>query len=97
VKAKIVPVLTFVAMCLPAFVNAFAVASGNARLFGYDTYVPQPAGPRRDDLHRRAGARAGLPGPAQPRACRCTSARPMRRIDYPLAKYAAFTAAPAWR
>ena len=36
VKAKVIPVLAFVAMCLPAFVNAFAVARGNARLFGYD-------------------------------------------------------------
>ena len=40
VKGKIVPVLAFIAMCLPALVNAFAVARGNQRLFGYDVYVP---------------------------------------------------------
>jgi ABC-2 type transport system permease protein len=40
VKGKIVPVLTFIAMCLPALVNAFAVARGDARLFGYDVYTP---------------------------------------------------------
>jgi hypothetical protein len=34
VKGKIVPVLAFIAMCLPALVNAFAVARGNQRLFG---------------------------------------------------------------
>jgi ABC-2 type transport system permease protein len=39
-KAKIIPVLAFVAMCLPALVNAFAVARGNSRLFGYDVYSP---------------------------------------------------------
>ena len=39
-KGKIVPALTFIAMCLPAVVNAFAVARGNQRLFGYDVYVP---------------------------------------------------------
>src|SRR5580700_6517068 len=40
VKGKIIPVLTFIAMCLPAVVNAFAVARGNQRLFGYDVYTP---------------------------------------------------------
>ena len=39
-KAKIVPIIMFIAMCLPAFVNAFAVQRGNAPLFGYDVYVP---------------------------------------------------------
>src|ERR1700746_724467 len=41
VKAKIIPILAFVAICLPALVNAFAVARGNTRLFGYDVYTPQ--------------------------------------------------------
>ena len=40
VKGKIIPVLAFIAMCLPALVNAFAVARGNQRLFGYDVYTP---------------------------------------------------------
>ena len=38
VKAKIIPILAVIAICLPAFANAFAVARGNARLFGYDVY-----------------------------------------------------------
>ena len=41
VKAKIIPILACIAICLPAFVNAFAVARGNPRLFGYDVYSPQ--------------------------------------------------------
>jgi ABC-2 type transport system permease protein len=40
VKGKIIPLLAVIAMCLPALVNAFAVARGSQRLFGYDVYVP---------------------------------------------------------
>src|SRR5260370_8553064 len=40
IKGKVVPALAFIAMCLPALVNAFAVARGNQRLFGYDVYTP---------------------------------------------------------
>ena len=38
-RAKIVPVLTFVVMCLPAVVNAVSTVHGGHRLFPYDTYV----------------------------------------------------------
>src|SRR5215510_1336408 len=40
-KAKIVPILMFALMCLPAVVNAIVVARtpGHARLVDYDTYV----------------------------------------------------------
>ena len=41
VKAKVIPALAGIAILLPAFVNAFAVARSNPRLFGYDVYVPQ--------------------------------------------------------
>ncbi len=37
-KAKIVPLVALVALCLPAVVNAFAMSKGNPRLVDYDTY-----------------------------------------------------------
>ncbi len=40
-KAKIIPVIAFVAMCLPAVVNAVSVAEGGHRLVPYDTYIFQ--------------------------------------------------------
>src|SRR5215468_9851849 len=44
VKAKIVPILTFVIMCLPAVVNAVAAAHGGGRVVPYDTYLFQLRG-----------------------------------------------------
>jgi ABC-2 type transport system permease protein len=76
VKAKIIPILACVAMCLPALVNAFAVAQGNARLFGYDVYSPALVS---RDLRSHV-----LP---------LYFSRPLRRGDYPLAKYIALTLA----
>jgi ABC-2 type transport system permease protein len=91
-KAKVLPVLALVAMCLPAAVNAFAVARGSARLFGYDVYTPtlrvvvvtvfiaaQAPELVSKDLRNRV-----LP---------LYFSRPLRRGDYPLAKYVALTAA----
>jgi ABC-2 type transport system permease protein len=40
-KAKVVPILTFVIMCLPAVANAVAVAQGQPRAIPYDTYIFQ--------------------------------------------------------
>jgi len=92
VKAKVIPVLAFVAMCLPAFVNAFAVARGNARLFGYDVYAPQLRvvvltifiAAQAPELVSRDLRSHVLP---------LYFSRPLRRGDYPLAKYIALTAA----
>src|SRR5215472_18506636 len=39
-KAKILPVIALLALCLPAVVNAFAMSRGNPRLVDYDTYQP---------------------------------------------------------
>src|SRR5215470_5170580 len=39
-KAKIFPWLLFVVMCLPAAVNAVAIATGSPQIVGYDAYVP---------------------------------------------------------
>jgi ABC-2 type transport system permease protein len=92
VKAKIIPVLACIAMLLPAFVNAFAVARGNPRLFGYDVYVPQLRvvvltiflAAQAPELVSRDLRSHVLP---------LYFSRPMRRGDYPLAKYIALTAA----
>jgi len=92
VKAKIVPILAVVAMCLPAFVNAFAVARGNARLFGYDVYVPSLRvavviiflAAQAPELVSRDLRNHVLP---------LYFSRPLRRDDYPLAKYLALTGA----
>jgi ABC-2 type transport system permease protein len=40
-KAKIVPVITFGIMCLPAVANAVSVAQGGGRSISYDTYIFQ--------------------------------------------------------
>ena len=91
-KAKIVPVIAFAAMCLPAIVNAVTVARGGAQVVSYGTYtfalrvvvmtifvaVQAPELVSRD-LRSRV-----LP---------LYFSRPLRRRDYPAAKYAAFTLA----
>jgi ABC-2 type transport system permease protein len=91
-KAKIVPVIAFIAICLPAVVNAVMVAKGGTRVVSYSTYtfalrvvvltifvaVQAPELVSRD-LRSRV-----LP---------LYFSRPMRRGDYPLAKYVAFTMA----
>src|SRR5690242_20827451 len=42
-KAKIVPIFTFIVMCLPAIVNTIAMAQhpGQAPVVDYDTYTPR--------------------------------------------------------
>ena len=92
VKAKIIPILACVAMCLPALVNAFAVAQGNARLFGYDVYSPALRvvvliifiAAQAPELVSRDLRSHVLP---------LYFSRPLRRGDYPLAKYIALTLA----
>src|SRR6516164_19664 len=92
VKAKIIPALACIAMLLPAFVNAFAVARANPRLFGYDVYTPQLRvivvtifiAAQAPELVSRDLRSHVLP---------LYFSRPIRRGDYPLAKYIALTAA----
>jgi ABC-2 type transport system permease protein len=91
-KAKIVPVIVFAIMCLPAIANAVAVANGNARLVPYDTYVFQLRvvlmiifiAAQAPELVSRDLRSHVLP---------LYFCRPMRRMDYPLAKLAAFITA----
>jgi ABC-2 type transport system permease protein len=91
-KAKIVPVITFVVICLPAVVNAVAVARGNGRLVPYDTYAFQLRvvvviifiAAQAPELVSRDLRSHVLP---------LYFCRPLRRLDYPLAKVAAFVTA----
>jgi ABC-2 type transport system permease protein len=93
-KAKIVPVLTFVIMCAPAVVNAIAMALSqqHLRIVNYDTYVNSLRvlvmlafiAAQAPELVARDLRSKVLP---------LYFARPIRRLDYPAAKYAAFTLA----
>ena len=91
-KAKIVPVIAFVVMCLPAIANAVAVANGQARIVPYDTYTFQLRvvvmiifiAAQAPELVSRDLRSHVLP---------LYFCRPMRRLDYPVAKLAAFITA----
>ena len=93
-KAKIVPVIAFVIMCAPAVVNAIVMALGRShtRVVDYDTYV----GNLRVlvlIVFMAAQAPELVSRDLRSRVLPLYFARPIRRQDYPLAKYAAFTLA----
>ncbi|MGN6790869.1 MAG: hypothetical protein ACTHJW_00625 [Streptosporangiaceae bacterium] len=93
-KAKIVPVITFVIMCSPAVINAVIMALGRShtRVVDYDTY----AGNLRVLVllvFMAAQAPELVSRDLRSRVLPLYFARPIRREDYPLAKYAAFTLA----
>jgi ABC-2 type transport system permease protein len=90
-KAKILPFLAFFVMCLPAFVNAFAVSRGNAMLFGYDVYVPALRAIV-ITIFLAAQAPELVSRDLRSHVLPLYFSRPLRSIDYPVAKYAAFTA-----
>lgn len=92
VKGKIIPVLAVIAMCLPALVNAFAVARGSERLFGYDVYVPSLRAAV-VIIFIAAQAPELVSRDLRSRVLPLYFCRPLRRGDYPLAKYLALTAA----
>ncbi len=91
-KAKIVPVIAFAAMCLPAVVNAFAMSRGNLRIVDYDTYVPTLR-----DLISTVFVAVQAPElvsrDLRSRVLPLYFSRPIKPGDYPLAKYVGFTAA----
>ncbi len=91
IKAKIIPILAFVLMCLPAVINAAIVAlsSDHTRQFSYDTYVP---GLRILVLLLFIAAQAPelVSRDLRSHILPLYFARPIRRIDYPVAKLAAF-------
>jgi ABC-2 type transport system permease protein len=93
-KAKIVPVLTFVIMCSPAVINAVVMALGRShtRVINYDTYV----GTLRVLvllLFMAAQAPELVARDLRSRVLPLYFARPIRRYDYPAAKYGAFVLA----
>lgn len=91
-KAKIVPVIALVALLLPAVVNAVSVSQGTPRSLGYDTYVASLrilvmlifVAVQAPELVSRDLRSRVLP---------LYFSRPLRPVDYPVAKYLAFTAA----
>ena len=91
-KAKIVPVFAFIAICLPAAVNAFVMSRGNPRLVDYDTYVPVLR-----DLIMTVFVAVQAPElvsrDLRSRVLPLYFSRPIEPGDYPLAKYLGFTAA----
>jgi ABC-2 type transport system permease protein len=93
-KAKIIPVLTFAIMCAPAVINAVIMALGRShgRVVSYDAYV----GPLRVlvlVVFIAAQAPELVSRDLRSRVLPLYFARPIRRPDYPLAKFAAFTLA----
>ena len=91
-KAKIVPALAFIGLCLPAVVNAFAMSRGSARVVDYDTYVPVLR-----DLVMTVFVAVQAPElvsrDLRSRVLPLYFSRPIKASDYPLAKYLGFTAA----
>jgi ABC-2 type transport system permease protein len=91
-KAKIVPVIAFIAMCLPAVVNSVSVARGGEQVVYYDTYT---ATLRALVLIFFVAVQAPelVSGDRRYRVLQLYFSRPMRRAGYPLAKLAAFITA----
>jgi ABC-2 type transport system permease protein len=91
-KAKILPVIALLALCLPAIINAFAMSQGNLQLVGYSTYNPQLrvivmiifVAVQAPELVSKDLRSRVLP---------LYFSRPIETIDYPLAKFLAFTGA----
>lgn len=91
-KAKIVPFLILLVLCLPAIVNAASVSHGQPRILAYDIYNPSLrilgmlvfVAVQAPELVSRDLRSRVLP---------LYFSRPLRPVDYPLAKYVAFASA----
>ncbi len=93
-KAKIVPIVAFVAMCLPAVVNAVSVAGNGMQgqnVF-YDTYTPTLRA-LVVTVFVAVQAPELVSGDRRYRVLQLYFSRPMRRTTYPLAKLLAFVSA----
>jgi ABC-2 type transport system permease protein len=91
-RAKILPAIAFIAICLPAVINAFAMSKGNARVVDYDTYAPT----LRDiimTIFVAVQAPELVSRDLRSRVLPLYFSRPIKPGDYPLAKYLGFTAA----
>jgi ABC-2 type transport system permease protein len=91
-KAKILPVIAFVAICLPAIINAVVVANGGSQVVGYESYV-FPLRVIVLTVFVAVQAPELVSRDLRSRVLPLYFSRPMRRGDYPLAKYLALTAA----
>lgn len=91
-RAKVVPAIAFGALCLPAVVNAFAMSRGEARLVDYDTYI---AVLRNLVMTVFVAVQAPelVSRDLRSRVLPLYFSRPVMPADYPLAKFAGFTAA----
>jgi ABC-2 type transport system permease protein len=91
-KAKILPVITIVVLLLPAVINAFQMSQGGPRILPYDTYRASMrvlimaifVAVQAPELVSRDLRSHVLP---------LYFSRPLKAIDYPLAKFLAFTGA----
>jgi ABC-2 type transport system permease protein len=89
-KAKVVPTLAFVIMCLPAAVNAFVVSRSGIKALNYDAYLY--------DyqlilvLYLAAVSPELISRDIRNRTLPLYFSRPLRRADYPLAKVGALVA-----
>jgi ABC-2 type transport system permease protein len=91
-KAKILPVITFAALCLPAVVNAVAVAKGGPPVVFYGTYT-FPLRVVVMTIFVAVQAPELVSRDLRSHVLPLYFSRPLRRWDYPAAKYAAFTVA----
>jgi ABC-2 type transport system permease protein len=91
-KAKIVPIITCVAICLPAIVNAISVAKGGAPVVDYGTYT-FPLRVVVMIIFVAVAAPELVSRDLRSHVLPLYFSRPLRRGDYPLAKYVAFTLA----
>lgn len=93
-RAKIVPVIVFGLMCMPAVINAVTVAvnPGHTRGISYDTYI-FPLRLVLVAIFIAAQAPELVSRDLRSHVLPLYFSRPLRRLDYPLAKFAALTAA----
>ena len=91
-KARILPVIVFVGMCLPAAVNAVAVARGGPPVVFYGTYT-FPLRVVAMTIFVAVQAPELVSRDLRSHVLPLYFSRPLRRRDYPAAKYAAFTVA----
>ncbi|HEY1918406.1 MAG TPA: hypothetical protein VGH27_22750 [Streptosporangiaceae bacterium] len=91
-KAKIVPIIAFVALCLPSVVNAVAVARGGPAVVDYGTDI---LALRIVILTIFVAVQAPelVSRDIRSRVLPLYFSRPIHRLDYPLAKLVAFTLA----
>lgn len=93
-KAKIVPIVAFAVMCLPAVINAVAVAKNGVQSQNvfYDTYTPTLRA-LVVIVFVAVQAPELVSGDRRYRVLQLYFSRPMRRTAYPLAKLLAFVSA----